>query len=148
MCDIMEIKKFIETIKGTKLFTAYNTNVDAIKYLKDEDVQKLVDEFNHKDIIERMEEYPRIIEEPLDFVARLVHSIKTGKPAEVPIKDDKKLHEWFDRIKYDEERMGGQAGIVSNLMATLQIDKIIVYTPFLSKNRQRCLLIMIICFIH
>jgi len=49
MCDIMEIKKFIETIKGTKLFTAYNTNVDAIKYLKDEDVQKLVDEFNHKE---------------------------------------------------------------------------------------------------
>ncbi|ADC68858.1 ADP-specific phosphofructokinase [Methanocaldococcus sp. FS406-22] len=131
----MEIKKFIETIKEAKLFTAYNTNVDAIKYLTDNDVQKLVDEFNHEDIIKRMEEYPRIIEEPLDFVARLVHSIKTGKPAEVPVKDDKKLHEWFDKIKYDEERMGGQAGIVSNLMATLQIDKIIVYTPFLSKKQ-------------
>ncbi|XRO74717.1 ADP-specific phosphofructokinase [Methanocaldococcus sp. 28A] len=129
------INRFIENIKGVKLFTAYNTNVDAIKYLKDSDVQKLVDEFNHKDIIKRMEEYPRIIEEPLDFVARLVYSIKTGKPAEVPLKDDKELHEWFNKIKYDEERMGGQAGIVSNLMATLNIDKIIVYTPFLSKKQ-------------
>ncbi len=131
----MDIKNFVERIKETNLFTAYNTNVDAIKYLKGEDVQKLVDEFNHKDIIKRMEEYPRIIEEPLDFVARLVYSIKTGKPAEVPIKDDKKLHEWFNKIKYDEERMGGQAGIISNLMATLRLNKIIVYTPLLSKKQ-------------
>ena len=127
--------KFIKTIKDAKLFTAYNTNVDAIKYLTDKEMQKLVDSFNHDDIIKRMEEYPRIIEEPLDFVARLVYSIKTGKPAEVPLRDKEELHEWFNGLRYDEERMGGQAGIVSNLMATLQIDKIIVYTPFLSKKQ-------------
>ena len=131
----MDIMRFINTIKDAKLFTAYNTNVDAIKYLTDEFMQKLVDSFNHKDIISRMEEYPRIIEEPLDFVARLVYSIKTGKPAEVPLRDKEELHEWFNGLRYDEERMGGQAGIVSNLMATLQIDKIIVYTPFLSKKQ-------------
>ncbi len=129
------ISKYIETIKDCKLYTAYNVNVDAVKYLNDKDVQRFVDEFDHKEIIKRMEEYPRIIEEPLDFVARLVYSIKTGKPAEVPLKNDIKLNEWFDKIKYDEERMGGQAGIVSNLMATLKIDKIIVYTPFLSKKQ-------------
>jgi len=131
----MNIEKFLKTIKETKLFTAYNTNVDAVKYLKDEDVQRLVDMFDHNEIIERMESYPRIIKDPIDFVARLVYSIKTGKPAEVPMKEDENLQRWFDSIKYDEERMGGQAGIVSNLMATLQINKIIVYTPLLSKKQ-------------
>ncbi|ENN95936.1 ADP-specific phosphofructokinase [Methanocaldococcus villosus KIN24-T80] len=125
--------KMLEKIRKVKLFTAYNANVDAIKYLNSNDVQRLVDMFDHKEIIRRMEEYPRVIEEPLDFVARLVYSIKTGKPAEVPIVEE--MNEWFNKLKYDEERMGGQAGIVANLMATLNIDRVITYVPLLSKKQ-------------
>ncbi len=77
-----------------------------------------------------MEEYPREIDEPpLDFVARLVHALKTGKPMAVPLVNEE-LHGWFDsHFNYDVERMGGQAGIIANILANLDFRKVIVYTP-------------------
>lgn len=46
------------------MFTAYNTNVDAIVYLNGETVQRLIDEFGAEAVKRRMEEYPREINEP------------------------------------------------------------------------------------
>nr|5K27_A Chain A, ancMT [synthetic construct]5K27_B Chain B, ancMT [synthetic construct] len=125
----------MEDIKKISIFLAYNVNVDAIKYLKEEDIQKLIEEFGEEEIIEKIEEYPRKIKEPLDFVARLIHAIKTGKPAEVPL-DNEELNKWFDSLfKYDEERMGGQVGIIANLLAILDLKKVIAYSPLLSKKQ-------------
>ncbi|WP_423792348.1 ADP-specific phosphofructokinase [Methanocaldococcus indicus] len=126
--------KYIERIKNMNLFTAYNTNIDAIKYLTKEDLEELIKNYNPNDIIKKIEEYPREIKEKIDFIARLIYSIETGKPAEVPLTNES-LNNWFNKIKYNEERMGGQAGIVANLMATLKLNKVIIYTPALSKKQ-------------
>ena len=127
--------ELLDKARELSIYTAYNTNVDAIVYLKGETVQKLIDEFGADKVRKRMEEYPRQIEEPLDFVARLVHALKTGKPMAVPLINEE-LHGWFDsRFNYDVERMGGQAGIIANLLANLDFRKVLVYTPHLAKKQ-------------
>ena len=127
--------ELLDKARELSIYTAYNTNVDAIVYLKGKTVQKLIDEFGADKVRKRMEEYPRQIEEPLDFVARLVHALKTGKPMAVPLINEE-LHGWFDsRFKYDVERMGGQAGIIANLLANLDFRKVLVYTPHLAKKQ-------------
>ncbi|EHP86344.1 ADP-specific phosphofructokinase [Methanotorris formicicus] len=131
----MNIEKYLKNLSNLSIFLAYNANVDAIKYLNDKDVQELIDLFDINDIKKKIEEYPRVIKSPLDFVARLIHSMKTGKPAEVPLYDDEKLQSWFNQFKYDEERMGGQVGIISNLLSILGLKKVIAYTPILSKKQ-------------
>ncbi|AEH07158.1 ADP-specific phosphofructokinase [Methanothermococcus okinawensis] len=118
------------------VFLAYNVNVDAIKFFKDgQQVQELINLFDENEIINTINKYPRIINNPLDFIARLIYSMKTGKPSEVPISEDKSLNEWFDGLKYDEERMGGQVGIISNLLSILNLKRVIAYTPILSKKQ-------------
>ncbi|WP_457741805.1 ADP-specific phosphofructokinase [Thermococcus sp.] len=127
--------KLLEKAREMAMFTAYNTNVDAIVYLNGDIVQRLINEFGAESVMKRMEEFPREINEPLDFVARLVHALKTGKPMEVPLVNEE-LQGWFDsHFKYDVERMGGQAGIIANLLANLDFRKVIVYTPHLAKKQ-------------
>ncbi|AFL95854.1 ADP-specific phosphofructokinase [Thermococcus cleftensis] len=125
----------LEEARKLSIYTAYNTNVDAITYLTGETVQGLIDELGAENVRRRMEEYPREINEPLDFVARLVHALKTGKPMAVPLVNEE-LHSWFDsHFKYDVERMGGQAGIIANLLASLDFRRVIVYTPHLARKQ-------------
>ncbi|BAD84565.1 ADP-dependent phosphofructokinase [Thermococcus kodakarensis KOD1] len=129
------VRELLEKARGLSMFTAYNTNVDAIVYLNGETVQRLIDEFGAEAVKRRMEEYPREINEPLDFVARLVHALKTGKPMAVPLVNEE-LQAWFDsHFKYDVERMGGQAGIIANLLANLDFREVLVYTPHLAKRQ-------------
>lgn len=121
--------------RDLSVYTAYNTNVDAIVYLNGGIVQRLVDEFGADAVKKRIDEYPREIDEPLDFVARLVHALKTGKPMAVPLVNED-LHTWFDdHFDYDVERMGGQAGIIANLLASLDFKRVIAYTPHLARRQ-------------
>lgn len=127
--------ELLNEARELSMFTAYNTNVDAIVYLRGETVQRLIDEFGAGAVRRRMEEFPRQIEEPIDFVARLIHALKTGKPMAVPLVNEG-LQVWFDsRFKYDVERIGGQAGIIANLLANLDFRKVIVYTPHLARKQ-------------
>ncbi|WP_210411138.1 ADP-specific phosphofructokinase [Thermococcus aciditolerans] len=125
----------LDEARKLSVYTAYNTNVDAITFLKGEIVQRLIDEFGAEAVRKRMDDYPREINEPLDFVARLVHALKTGKPMAVPLVNEE-LHTWFDsHFKYDVERMGGQAGIIANLLANLDFSRVVVYTPHLARKQ-------------
>lgn len=128
-------QEFIKDFSEMSIFLAYNINVDAIKVLRSEDIQKLIDEFGADKIKKRLDEYPREINEPLDFVARLVHALKTGKPNAVPLMNPE-LNSWFDsKFKYETERIGGQVGIIANLLANLNFKKVIAYSPVLSKKQ-------------
>ena len=118
------------------IFLAYNVNVDAIKYYKDgKEIQNLIEKYGEYRIIEKYNEYPRKICNPIDYIARLIHAMINGKPAEVPLLDDENLNKWFDDLKYDEERMGGQVGIIANLLSILRTKKVIAYSPILSKKQ-------------
>jgi len=126
----------INNFSDISVFLAYNVNVDAIKFFKDgQEVQELIDQFDEKEIIDMIEKYPRKITHPVEFIARLIHSMRAGKPSEVPILENKSLNDWFNGLKYDEERMGGQVGIISNLLSILNLKRVIAYTPILSKKQ-------------
>ncbi len=120
------------------IFLAYNVNVDAIKYYKDSsEIEQLINGISIEKVIESYEKYPRKIKSPSDFLGRLIHALEHGKPAEVPIKEDEKLNKWFEQIKYDEERIGGQVGIIANLLSLLDLKKVIAYTPTLCEKQAK-----------
>ncbi|HIP35192.1 MAG TPA: ADP-specific phosphofructokinase, partial [Methanothermococcus okinawensis] len=132
----IKILQLIKNFSNISIFLAYNANVDAIKIFKDgKEVEELINQFSVEEILKSIERYPRKIKSPLDFMGRLIHSMKYGKPAEVPMVEDNSLNRWFDSMKYDEERIGGQVGIISNLLSILNLKRIIAYTPLLSKKQ-------------
>jgi ADP-dependent phosphofructokinase/glucokinase len=127
------VKDALPYLEG--IFVAYNSNIDAIKHLTDKDLSKLIGLFNEAEIQARVETYPREINEPLDFVARLIISMREGKAAEIPAYTPA-IHEWLkENLGFDYARMGGQAGIISNLLASLGVNKVVAYIPWLSKEQ-------------
>ncbi|MDD3248651.1 MAG: ADP-specific phosphofructokinase [Methanosarcina sp.] len=117
------------------MFVAYNSNIDAIRHLTEEDLPKIVGLFDEAEVQDRVAVYPREIAEPLDFVARLLISMREGKAAEVPAYTTD-THEWLkEHLGFDYARMGGQAGIISNLLARLELKKVVAYVPWLSEEQ-------------
>ncbi len=127
--------EFLKDFQKMSMYLAYNVNVDAIVYLNEKHIESLIKEFGAEDIKRRMDEYPREINEPLDFVARLIHALKTGKPQAVPLVSYE-TDKWFNsRFKYDFERIGGQVGVIANLLANLNFNKVIAYSPLLGRKQ-------------
>jgi ADP-dependent phosphofructokinase/glucokinase len=128
-----DAKEALPYLEG--IFVAYNSNIDAIKHLTEEDISKLIGLFDEAEIQNRVAVYPREIAEPIDFVARLLISMREGKAAEVPSFTEE-IHEWLkEHLGFDYARMGGQAGIISNLLARLDIKKVVAYIPWLSREQ-------------
>ncbi len=127
------IKASLGDIRG--VFVAYNSNIDAIKHIKEEEMKKLVGIIGCGSIQKRVVEYPRVIDDPVDFMARLVISMRDGKAAEVPTHTTD-INDWLmDNLVFDYARMGGQAGIMSNLLANLGLNNVITYVPWLSREQ-------------
>ena len=128
-----EIKENLPYLDG--MFVAYNSNIDAIKHLTASDVCHLLELFEDNALQERTAVYPREIGEPLDFLARLVLSMREGKAAEVPTYTAD-IHAWLkENLGFDYARMGGQAGIITNLLARLGLNKVVAYVPWLSEEQ-------------
>ncbi len=127
------VKEALPYLDG--MFVAYNSNIDAIKHLSEEDLSRLIGFFKEAEIQERVETYPREINEPLDFMARLLISMREGKAAEIPAHTSD-THEWLkEHLGFDYARMGGQAGIISNLLSRLELKKVVAYVPWLSEEQ-------------
>lgn len=61
--------------------------------------------------------------------------MREGKAAEIPTHTSD-VHEWLkEHIGFDYARMGGQAGIISNLLAYLELKKVVAYIPWLSEEQ-------------
>lgn len=62
-------------------------------------------------------------------------AMRDGKAAEVPTYTAD-THKWLmDNMVFDKARMGGQAGIISNLLSNLGVNNVITYVPWLSKEQ-------------
>ena len=111
------------------VFVAFNTNVDEIKYVDDE----LLSFLDLKDFscAGKGKNEIRSVD---DFKRGLLLSMKDGKAREWVIKDSI-TSDWLKKkIKYDKKNMGGQAGIVANLLSRIGIRKVIVFNPKLAKE--------------
>ncbi|WMW21245.1 ADP-specific phosphofructokinase [Methanolobus mangrovi] len=130
---VSNVKGQLENVRG--VFVAYNSNVDAMKHIKEAEIKKLIGIIGCEKIHERIVEYPREIRDPVDFMARLIIAMRDGKAAEVPTYTTD-IHEWLmDNLVFDSARMGGQAGIISNLLANLGVKNVITYVPWLSREQ-------------
>jgi len=127
------IRSSISGVRG--VFVAYNSNVDAIKYICPGDIERLLRDVDLEKVQEKIYSYPRQIDTPYDFLARLLIAMRDGKAAEVPTYSTD-IHEWLtDNLVFDEARMGGQAGIISNLLASMDLKRVIAYVPWLSREQ-------------
>jgi ADP-dependent phosphofructokinase/glucokinase len=127
------IARNIHCVNG--IFVAYNSNVDAIKHIGPGDVENLLRKVDVDTVQQRIFSYPRQIDSPVDFLARLLIAMKDGKAAEIPTYSTD-IHEWLtDNLVFDEARMGGQAGIISNLLANMGLNNVIAYIPWLSPEQ-------------
>lgn len=128
-----DICSSIGNVRG--IFVAYNSNIDAIKHIGAEDIEHLLTNVEITEVQEKVFEYPRQIDSPSDLVARLIIAMRDGKAAEVPT-NTTEIHDWLtDHLVFDSARMGGQAGIISNLLASIGIEKVITYVPWLSEEQ-------------
>ncbi len=114
--------KNLKKIKGA--FLAYNTNIDNIIH-----VDKRIERFiNEADFHKRNK-----IKSEKELFSAISYYIKKGEAMEIPIESE--VSNWLsENIKPDRQRMGGQAGIMGNIISSFGI-RTIVYTPFLSKKQ-------------
>lgn len=128
-----DIKESLDNVSG--MFVAYNSNVDAIKHISEKDISKLLTLVDLASVQEKIVSFPREIVSPADFLSRLILAMRDGKAVEVPTYTSE-IHEWLtDTLVFDDARMGGQAGIISNLLAHLGVRKVISYVPWLSREQ-------------
>nr|5O5X_A Chain A, ADP-dependent glucokinase,ADP-dependent glucokinase,ADP-dependent glucokinase [Thermococcus litoralis DSM 5473]5O5X_B Chain B, ADP-dependent glucokinase,ADP-dependent glucokinase,ADP-dependent glucokinase [Thermococcus litoralis DSM 5473]5O5Y_A Chain A, ADP-dependent glucokinase,ADP-dependent glucokinase,ADP-dependent glucokinase [Thermococcus litoralis DSM 5473]5O5Y_B Chain B, ADP-dependent glucokinase,ADP-dependent glucokinase,ADP-dependent glucokinase [Thermococcus litoralis DSM 5 len=116
----------IPNVKGVLL--AYNTNIDAIKYLDADDLEKRVTEKGKEKVFEIIENPPEKISSIEELLGGILRSIKLGKAMEWFVESEevrRYLREWG----WDELRIGGQAGIMANLLGGVYRIPTIVHVP-------------------
>ena len=132
---VASIKDVVGDISG--IFVAYNANIDAIKHLKTGDVERMLERVDINEVKHLIDKFPRKVKVPAHFLARLIIAMREGDAAEVPTYTTN-IHTWLsDNIGYNEAHMGGQAGIIANLLARIGTKKVIAYTPYLSEEQSR-----------
>lgn len=120
----------------TRTFAAFNTNVDAVVHINNENIAPLLtDEELDRGLIRRRSIGDiEVIKSREDFVVVLMDRLASGKSFHIVVEDEDVLS-WWDRCFPErEERMGGQAGIIANQMACLGASSV-VYTALLSKRQ-------------
>jgi len=94
------ISGLLKNING--VFVAYNSNVDAIKHIREHEVKRLINLLGCRNVQQRILDYPRDIKDPVDFMARLIIAMRDGKAAEVPTYTTD-LHDWLmDNLVFDK----------------------------------------------
>ncbi|MBW6462136.1 MAG: hypothetical protein K0B07_03765 [DPANN group archaeon] len=117
------------TKKISGIFVAFNTNMDAIEHITPDFLRLLeIDKFNFK-----QNATAKDIRSLDDFRTGLLVSMELGKAMEWVIEDTKTYNQLLDSIKYDSYRIGGQAGIVANVLSHLGMKNITIYNPKLSE---------------
>ena len=131
-----EIKHKIKKIKG--IITAFNTNIDAVHFLKEGEIEEIINELNiGEEVIQNLKNPPFKVNMPAEFLTGLINCIQTGRGAEWPIYR-KNVSSWIrSSFSIDELRMGGQAGIMANVLAKLGVSKVYPHVAQMSEMQAR-----------
>ncbi len=112
--------------------TAFNTNIDAVLKIKGKDLEKLAakQKLSLQDL-ERIEHTKLLA--PSDVVKGIFKCFKNGI-AEEWLTEDKAIYDWMvENLGYDRLQMGGQGGIVANVLAVVGVQKVVAHTNSLPK---------------
>ncbi len=123
------VKAGIGNVKGVLL--AYNTNVDAIQYLKRHDFEARIDRAGRNEVVKYSDELPEKITSVQELLGSILWSVKRGKAAELFV-ESCPVRFYMKRWGWDELRMGGQVGIMANLLGGVYGVPVIAHVPQLS----------------
>ncbi len=116
------------------LISAFNANIDAVIKISGKKIESLI-ETNQIDAEQLIQSGVRKIESAEDALRGLIHCFKGGIAEEWLIRD-KKMFTWLqDQIGYDKLQMGGQGGIVANVMAICGVQAVYVHGAAIPKEQ-------------
>jgi len=114
-------------VKSTEgVITAFNTNIDALHFVRSGEVRKILEVNSdlEREVLRKLVTPPSKIERIADFLAGLLYAMRLGCGMELTI-SRKETSEWIrSAFKIDEIRMGGQAGIMANVLANLGVKNV------------------------
>jgi len=118
-----QLEKMSE-VKG--LVSAFNANIDAVIKVSGKAIEDLIASHN-LDISELLQEGERNIQTTADAIRGLIHCFQHGIAEEWLISDVSVFNWLQDNLGYDKLQMGGQGGIVANVMAICGVDPVYVH---------------------
>lgn len=144
MADFVQLKKewldkyklvpaILAKVKDVKTAaTAFNTNIDAVLKISGRKIEALIEKtgLNLADLENNRETK---LNSGADVVRGIFKCFCRGI-AEEWITEDKKVYDWMsENIGYDRLQMGGQGGIVANVLAVAGVQKVYAHTNSLPK---------------
>ena len=115
-----------------RVLLAYNTNIDAIKYLDGKDLEARIEKAGKEEVLRYSNELPGRIENVPQLLGSILWSVRRGKAAELFI-EDCPTRFYMKRWGWDELRMGGQVGIMANLLGGVYGVPVIAHVPQISR---------------
>ncbi|WP_292466248.1 ADP-dependent glucokinase/phosphofructokinase [Methanolobus sp.] len=114
------------------ILCAYNANIDSISHIKGRDFSRMLE--GHSDILGKINDPPGSISSKSDFLAGLALCMRDGTGAEWLI-HDREVFEWLKSTFLSDSlmRMGGNMGIMSNVLSELGASKVVPNVASLSK---------------
>ncbi|WP_258084809.1 ADP-specific glucokinase [Thermococcus thermotolerans] len=111
---------------------AYNTNIDAIKYLDSRDLERRINSVGKDEVMRYSDEIPEKITSLEHLLGGILWSVRRGKAAELFV-ESCTVRFYMKRWGWDELRMGGQVGIMANLLGGVYGVPVIAHVPQLSR---------------
>ncbi len=111
------------------VFVGFNVNIDAVKHLSEEDLENLGMREADPD---RLPETPGVISSYEEFLCGLARSMRSGRAMEWSVHDHDVHRTILRKTGWDRKRIGGQAGIVSNLLSRIGCHPVVLCSPGLS----------------
>jgi len=125
--------------KVNGLISAFNANIDAVIKIEGKTIESIIQKHALNETL-ILEEGKKSIRTKEDAMRGLVHCFKNGIAEEWLIKD-KEVFTWLNQnMGYDKMQMGGQGGIVANVMAVCGVNPVYVHCASLPKEQARLFL--------
>lgn len=112
----------------SRMFTAFNTNVDVVVHVNNENLNRILTENPHIKAEQLAQDFSRqadLIETPENFLTILLGAMGKGKSLYALTNSDYLL-KWLDKsFPEAKEILGGQAGIVANQISSLNAEAVV-----------------------
>ncbi len=124
-------------VKG--LISAFNANLDAVIKISGKKIEEIISKFNMEGAT-LLVGGAKSIKTNEDAIRGLVNCFKNGIAEEWLI-EEKSVFDWLNtNIGYDNLQMGGQGGIVANVMAACGVNDVYVHTASSPKEQSKLFL--------
>ncbi|MFP4117081.1 MAG: ADP-dependent glucokinase/phosphofructokinase [Candidatus Aenigmatarchaeota archaeon] len=126
----MQTEEKLKRLEDLSIFLAYNTNVDVITHID----KGFASHFSKEEVVKAKEKNPKLLENKTDLLTAVLDCMEKGQGNEIQI-TSQRFKDWLEEnLDVEEKRLGGQAGIMSNLLSKLGCDTVL-YTTNLSEEQ-------------